>query len=93
MENSSSASSLSTRVTKKAVLETAAEVETALKTELVSERSVGNKENEPAPEKSPTVTSNQQLKKLHVIPEEILPTKKTKTLQSSLNPYFQRKSI
>ena len=93
LENSSSASSLSTRVTKKAVLKTAAEVETALKTELVSERSVGNKENEPAPEKSPTVTSNQQLKKLHVIPEEILPTKKTKTLQSSLNPYFQRKSV
>ena len=34
LENSSSASSSSTRVTKKAVLKTAAEVETALKTKL-----------------------------------------------------------
>ena len=94
LENSSSASSSSTRVTKKAVLKTAAEVETALKTKLVSERSMGNKENEPAPEKSPTtVTSNQQPKKRHAIPEEIIPTKKTKTVQSSLNSYFQRKSV
>ena len=38
LENSSSATSSSTRVTKKAVLKTAAEVETALKTKLVSER-------------------------------------------------------
>ena len=45
LENSSSATSSSTRVTKKAVLKTAAEVETALKTKLVSERSMGNKEN------------------------------------------------
>ena len=45
-ENSSSATSSSTRVTKKAVLKTAAEVETALKTKLVSERSMGNKENQ-----------------------------------------------
>ena len=50
LENSSSASSSSTRVTKKLVLKTAAEVETALKTKLVSERSMGNKENEPAPQ-------------------------------------------
>ena len=46
LENSSSATSSSTRVTKKAVLKTAAEVETALKTKLVSERSMGNKENQ-----------------------------------------------
>ena len=66
LENCSSASSSSTRVTKKAVLKTAAEVEIALKTKLVSERSMGNKENEPAPKKSPTtVTSNQQPKKRH----------------------------
>ena len=45
-ENSSSATSSSTRVTKKAVLKTSAEVETALKTKLVSERSMGNKENQ-----------------------------------------------
>ena len=38
LENSSSASSSNARVTKKAVLKTAAEVETALKTKLVSER-------------------------------------------------------
>ena len=83
LENSKSASSSSTRVTK-----------TALKTKLVSERSMGNKENEPAPEKSPTtVTSNQQPRKCHPIPEEIIPTKKTKTVQSSLNSYFQRKSV
>ena len=94
LENSSSAFSSSTRVTKKAVVKTAAEIETALKTKLVSERSVGNKENEPAPGKSPTtVTSNQQPKKRHAIPEEIIPTKKTKTVQSSLNSYFQRKSV
>ena len=94
LENSSSASSSSTRVTKKVVLKTAAEVETALKTKLVSERSMGNKENEPAPEKSPTtVTSNQQPKKRQAIPEEIIPTKKTKSVQSSLNSYFQRKSV
>ena len=93
-ENSSSATSSSTRVTKKAVLKTAAEVETALKTKLVSERSMGNKENEPAPEKSPTtVTSNQQPKKRQAIPEEMIPTKKTKSVQSSLNSYFQRKSV
>ena len=55
---------------------------------------MGNKENEPACEKSPTtVTSDQQQKKRHAIPEEIIPTKKTKTLQSSLNSYFQRKSV
>ena len=94
LENSSSATSSSTRVTKKAVLKTAAEVETALKTKLVSERSMGNKENEPAPEKSSTtVTSNQQPKKRHAIPEEIIPTKKTKTVQSSLNSYFLRKNV
>ena len=94
LENSSSASSSSTRVTKNLVLKTAAEVETALKTKLVSERSMGNKENEPAPEKSPTtVTSNQQPKKRQAIPEEIIPTKKTKSVQSSLNSYFQRKSV
>ena len=45
-ENSSSATSSSTRVTKKAVLKTAAEVETALKAKLVSERSIGNKDNQ-----------------------------------------------
>ena len=45
-ENSSSATSSSTRVTKKAVLKTAAEVETALKAKLVSERSMGNKDNQ-----------------------------------------------
>ena len=94
LENSSSASSSNARVTKKAVLKTAAEVETALKTKLVSERSMGNKENEPAPEKSPTtVTSNQQPKKRQAIPEEIIPTKKAKSVQSSLNSYFQRKSV
>ena len=94
LENSSSASSSSTRVTKKLVLKTAAEVETALKMKLVSERSMGSKENEPAPEKSSTtVTSNQQPKKRHAIPEEIIPTKKTKTVHSSLNSYFQRKSV
>ena len=94
LENSSSASSSSTRVTKKAVLKTAAQVETALKMKLVSERSMGNKENEPAPEKSPTtVTSNQQPKKRHAIPEEIILTKTTKTVQSSLNSYFQRQSV
>ena len=94
LENSSSATSSSTRVTKKAVLKTAAEVETALKTKLVSERSMGNKENEPAPEKSSTtVTRNQQPKKRHAIPEEIIPTKKTKTVQSSLNSYFLRKNV
>ena len=55
---------------------------------------MGNKENEPAPEKSPTtVTSNQQPRKRHAIPEEIIPMKKTKTVQSSLNSYFQRKSV
>ena len=94
LENSSSASSSSTRVTKKAVLKTAAQVETALKMKLVSERSMGNKENQPAPEKSlTTVTSNQQPKKRHAIPEEIIPTKTTKTVQSSLNSYFQRQSV
>ena len=56
---------------------------------------MGNEENEPAPEKSPTtVTSNQQPKKCHAIPEEIIRAKKkTKTVQSSLNSYFQRKSV
>ena len=81
LENSKSASSSSTRV-----------IKTALKTKLVSERSMGNKENEPAPEKSrTTVTSNQQPKKHHAIPEESIPAKKTKTVQSSLNSYFSKK--
>ena len=54
---------------------------------------MGNKENEPAPEKSPTtLTSNQQSKKHHAVPEEMVPTKKTKAVQSSLNSYFQRKT-
>ena len=83
LENSSSTSSSGTRVTKKAVLKTAAEVETAPKAKLVSERSMGNKENKPAPEKSPTtVTSNEQPKKRHAIPEEIIPTIKTKTVST-----------
>ena len=43
LENSISASSSSTRVTKKAVLKTAAQVETALKMKLASERSMGIK--------------------------------------------------
>ena len=55
----------------------------------------GNKQNEPTPEKSPTtLTSNQQSKKHHAIPEKMVPTKKTKAKkQSSLNSYFQRKSV
>ena len=89
LKNSSSASSSSNRVTKKAILKTATEVETALKTKLVSERSMKNKENdnESAPEKSPTATMTNN------ISEEIIPTKKTKTVQSSLNSCFQRKSV
>ena len=91
---SSSSTSSSTTVTKKAVLKTAADVETALKKKLVSERSKGNKENEPVPEKSSTtVSSSQQSKKRHAIPEDTIPTKKIKTVQSSLNSYFQRKSV
>ena len=55
---------------------------------------MGNKQNEPAPEKSPTtLTSNQQSKKHHAIPEKMVPMKKTKAVQSSLNSYFQRKSV
>ena len=55
---------------------------------------MGNKENEPAPEKSPTtLTSNQQSKKHHAVPEEMVPTKKTNAVQSILNSYFQRKSV
>ena len=93
MENSTSAFSSNTRVTKKTVLKTAAEVETTLEKKLVSERSMGNKENEPAPEKFlTTATSNQQLKKSHAIPEEIILMKKTKAVQSSLNSYFHRKT-
>ena len=94
LENSTSASSSNTRVTKKTVLKTAAEVETALETKLVSERSIGNKKNEPAPDNFlTTATSNQQLKKSHAISEEIILMKKTKAVQSSLNSYFQRKSV
>ena len=55
---------------------------------------MGNKENEPAPEKSlTTATSNQQPKKSHAISEEIIPMKKTKAVQFNLNSYFQRKSV